>query len=64
MNSVYASGASAIAVPGWPEFACWTASIARARIVSIDRLAMSPCSALRPEEELAWLGALQSTDRG
>src|SRR5438093_12647190 len=26
----------AIAVPGWPEFACWTASIARVRIVLIE----------------------------
>jgi hypothetical protein len=33
---VYASGASAIAVPGWPAFAFCTASIERARIVSID----------------------------
>ena len=26
-------GASAIGVPGWPEFACWTASMERVRIV-------------------------------
>src|ERR687894_3149830 len=33
---VYATGASAIGVPGWPEFAFCTASIARARIVSTE----------------------------
>src|SRR6478672_7728177 len=36
--STYASGASAIAVPGCPEFAFCTASIARHRIVSIERV--------------------------
>src|SRR5262245_2119329 len=35
--SRYATGASAIAVPGCPEFAFWTASMARVRIVSIAR---------------------------
>ena len=32
--SMYASGASAIGVPGWPEFAFCTASIESVRIVS------------------------------
>src|SRR5439155_22206940 len=32
-HSVYATGASAIGVPGWPEFAAWTASMASVRIV-------------------------------
>src|SRR4051795_11380936 len=32
----YASGASAIAVPGWPAFACCTASIDSVLIVSIE----------------------------
>ena len=41
---VYASGASAIAVPGWPALAFCTASIARPRIVSIDSLLISGCS--------------------
>src|SRR5436305_13239584 len=39
--SRYASGASAIAVPGWPAFACWTPSIDSVRIVSIDSCSMS-----------------------
>src|SRR5206468_10597793 len=34
-QSVYTSGASAIGVPGCPDFACWTASIERVRIVLI-----------------------------
>src|SRR5436190_3396891 len=37
----YASGASAIAVPGWPAFACCTESIASVRMVSIERCSMS-----------------------
>ncbi len=28
-------------MPGWPAFACWTASIASVRMVSIDRCSMS-----------------------
>src|SRR5262249_43977767 len=32
---VYTTGASAIGVPGCPDLACWTASIARVRIVLI-----------------------------
>src|ERR1700677_685858 len=36
MYSVYASGASAIAVPGCPALAFWTASMDSPRIVSID----------------------------
>src|SRR4028118_421391 len=36
VKMVYATGASAIGVPGWPEFAFCTASIARARIVSTE----------------------------
>jgi hypothetical protein len=34
-HSVYATGASAIGVPGCPEFAACTASIDRVRIVLI-----------------------------
>src|ERR1700756_2112688 len=41
LNSVYASGASAIAVPGWPAFARCTESIASPRTVSIDSLRSS-----------------------
>ena len=50
------SGASAIAVPGWPALAFCTASIARPRIVSIDSLRISPSSASAP-----WEGSLDST---
>ena len=32
------SGASAIGVPGWPELAFWTPSIASVRIVSMQSL--------------------------
>src|SRR5690349_16742795 len=39
--SRYASGASAIAVPGWPAFACWTASMDRVRIVSMESCSIS-----------------------
>src|SRR5215471_3824241 len=35
-QSVYTSGASAIGVPGCPDFACWTASIDRVRMQLID----------------------------
>src|SRR5437763_9583299 len=41
-QSVYTSGASAIGVPGCPDFACCTASIERVRIVLID--SWSSCS--------------------
>src|SRR6266481_4417472 len=41
-QSVYTSGASAIGVPGCPDFACCTASIDRVRIVLID--SWSSCS--------------------
>src|SRR5467141_2985525 len=41
-HSVYTSGASAIGVPGCPDFACCTASIDRVRIVLID--SWSSCS--------------------
>src|SRR6185437_14379351 len=37
----YASGASAIAVPGWPAFACCTESIESVRMVSIESCSMS-----------------------
>src|SRR2546428_8119623 len=55
MNSVYASGASAIAVPGWPALARWTASIASTLIVSMDSLVISRCSAALSGGALAWL---------
>src|SRR3954453_24067146 len=45
----YAIGASAIGVPGWPEFAFWTASMERVRIVSMHS---------RSSE--SWPGALES----
>ena len=32
VHSTWASGASAMAVPGWPELACWGASMARPRM--------------------------------
>src|SRR5579863_5447269 len=35
-QSLYATGASPIGAPGWPEFAFWTASIARVRIVLME----------------------------
>src|SRR5262252_4863442 len=34
-QSVYTSGASASGVPGCPDFACWTTSIERVRMVLI-----------------------------
>src|SRR5215470_5799387 len=34
-HSVYTSGANAMGVPGWPEFAFWTASMESVRIVLI-----------------------------
>src|ERR1700722_7599159 len=45
LKIVYPSGASAIAVPGWPTPAFCTASIARPRIVSIESLRISPSTA-------------------
>ena len=36
-HRTYATGARAIGVPGWPEFAFWTASMASVRMVVIDR---------------------------
>ena len=36
VNSAYATGASPIGAPGWPEFAFWTASIDSVRIVSMQ----------------------------
>jgi hypothetical protein len=33
-HSAYVTGASAIGVPGWPEFAACTASLHRVRIVA------------------------------
>src|SRR5437868_5907774 len=44
----YASGASAIAVPGCPAFACWTASIASVRIVSIESCSRSRSATVAP----------------
>src|SRR4051812_46862392 len=41
VNSTCASGASAIGVPAWPDFAIWTASKVRPRTTSIPRLSMS-----------------------
>ena len=41
VNSTCASGASAIGVPGWPEFAFCTASIARPRITLMPRCSRS-----------------------
>jgi len=38
---VYATGAIAIGVPGWPEFAAWTASIASVLIVVTARSSTS-----------------------
>ncbi len=46
VHSTYASGASAIGVPGCPEFAFCTASIASVRIVSIHNWSNSACRAL------------------
>src|ERR1700759_5050187 len=42
VHSTCASGASAIGVPGCPEFAFWTASIARPRTTLIPRCSISP----------------------
>src|SRR3954462_8078933 len=41
VNNTCASGASAIGVPGWPEFAFSTASIARPRTTLIARCSSS-----------------------
>jgi hypothetical protein len=41
VNSEYANGARAIGVPGWPDSACCTASMARARMVLMARVWMS-----------------------
>jgi hypothetical protein len=38
-------GAIAIGIPGWPEFAAWTASMASVRIVSMLRRSMSAVTA-------------------
>ena len=38
---MYASGAIAIGIPGWPEFAAWTASMESVRTVSIARRSRS-----------------------
>src|SRR3954462_13857694 len=51
VNRAYASGASAIGVPGWPEFAFWTASIDNVRIVltqSSSRVVRSSATDTRP----------------
>ena len=40
-KSRYAAGAIAIGMPGWPEFAAWTASIDSVRMVSMLRRSMS-----------------------
>src|SRR5262245_50615986 len=40
-QSAYATGAMAIGVPGCPELACWTASIASVRMVLILRVSTS-----------------------
>src|SRR5678815_1449656 len=37
----YATGASAMGVPGWPELACWTASMHNVRIVLMASSSMS-----------------------
>src|ERR1019366_6187622 len=55
-----ASGASAIAVPGWPALAYCTASIDRPRIVSIESLRMSVSASTGP---MLSRGALESHDR-
>jgi hypothetical protein len=41
VNSAYASGASAIGVPGCPELAFWTASIDNVRTVLMERRSRS-----------------------
>src|SRR5690349_5497536 len=40
-NSVKATGAMAIGMPGWPQPAAWTASIERARTASTQRRSTS-----------------------
>ena len=52
-DSTYASGASAIAVPGWPALAFCTASIASARIMSIVRWRGSEASVLMARKPYA-----------
>src|SRR4051812_6463303 len=47
----YATGANAMGAPGWPEFACCTASIARVRIVLM--LSVSSCLLVRKVCSLA-----------
>src|SRR5262249_54532501 len=47
-QSVYTSGASAIGVPGCPDFACCTASIDRVRIVLIDSWSSSSLVIVSP----------------
>ena len=41
VHSTWASGASAIGVPGWPLLAFCTASMARPRITSMPRRSIS-----------------------
>src|SRR5215831_10477144 len=54
------SGASAIGVPGWPDFACWTASIDRVRMQLIDNWSSSASLIGRDKCLLAWAVAVIS----
>jgi hypothetical protein len=47
-QSAYATGAMAMGVPGWPELACWTASMDRVRMVLTDSVSMSGVGMLAP----------------
>src|SRR5215831_36507 len=39
-QSVYTTGARPIGAPGWPEFACWTASMESVRMVLTESCAI------------------------
>src|SRR6516164_3226841 len=51
-QSAYATGAMAIGVPGWPELACWTASIASVRMVLTESVSMSVVVNMRGRHSL------------
>src|ERR1700680_2449270 len=51
VHSTYASGASAIAVPGWPELAFWTASMASVRTVLMHNCSSALRSSVGVEVE-------------
>src|SRR5581483_4536211 len=47
-HKLYTTGASAIGVPGCPELACWTASMASVRMVLIESCSIEEDVVIRP----------------